>query len=99
MDKFKFERRVSVFTGVFTIGVVLYLVIRNQPFSDPNLVVLIRIVLALAVATVGATIPGFLSLTYNLAGFAIRAAGALCLFVIAFFGTPHVEALHLADTL
>jgi len=97
-DNFKFERRVSVITGVFVIACVIFLVIRNQPFSDANLVVLMRIILALAVAVLGGTIPGFLSLEYNATGFAIRAAGALGLFVITFFGTPRVESLHLPDT-
>lgn len=99
MDKFRFERRVSLFTSVFIIFVVAFLVVRNEPFADPNLVILARIILALAVGALGATTPGFLHLTYNFAGFAIRAAGGLALFVIVFFGTPHVEVLHLADTL
>jgi tetratricopeptide (TPR) repeat protein len=99
MDEFKFERRVALFTAVFVVVVVLLLVVRNAPFTDPNLVVLARIVLALAIGILGATIPGFLSVTYDVAGFAIRAAGALALFVIAFFGTPRVEALHLVDGL
>lgn len=99
MDDFKFERRVSLLTAVFVVGVVVYLVVRNAPFSDPNLVVLMRIILALAVGVLGATIPGFLSVEYNFAGFAIRATGAVGLFLVAFFGTPRVEALHLADTL
>jgi tetratricopeptide (TPR) repeat protein len=99
MDRFRFERRLSLFTAVFIVALVGFLVIRNQPFADPNLVVLARIILALAIGILGATIPGFLQLTYNFAGFAIRATGALALFVIAFFGTPHVESLHLVDTL
>jgi tetratricopeptide (TPR) repeat protein len=99
MNEFRFERRVSLFTAVFIIAVVVFLIVRNDPIADPNLVVLARIILVLAVGMLGATIPGFLSVTYNLAGFSIRAAGALALFVIAFFGTPHVEALHLADGL
>jgi tetratricopeptide (TPR) repeat protein len=99
VDKFRFERRLSLFTAVFIVILIGFLVVRNEPFTDPNLVVLARIILALAVGVLGATIPGFLQLTYNFAGFAIRAAGALALFVIAFFGTPHVESLHLVDTL
>jgi tetratricopeptide (TPR) repeat protein len=99
METFKFERRISLFTAVFIIALVCFLVVRNAPFADPNLVVLARIILALAVGISGGTIPGFLSVTYKAAGFGIRALGAMALFVIAFFGTPHVEALHLADTL
>ena len=99
MDNFKFERRVSLFTAVFIVIVVAFLVIRNAPVADANLVVLTRIILALAVGLLGATMPGFLNVTYNFAGFAVRATGATALFLIAYFGTPHVEALHLPDTL
>lgn len=73
----------------------MFLVIRNDPFADPDLVVLVRIVLALAVGILGATIPGFLSVEYDLGGFSIRAAGALALFVIVYFGTPEVKRLRL----
>jgi tetratricopeptide (TPR) repeat protein len=93
-----FERRVALITGVIVVLAVIYLVVRNQPFSDPNLVVLSRIILALAVGIVGGTIPGFLNIRYSGGGFAIRGAGALALFVITYFGSPHVEALHLPDT-
>ena len=99
MDNFKFERRVSLFTAVFIVIVVAFLVIRNAPVADANLVVLTRIILALAVGLLGATMPGFLNVTYNFAGFAVRATGATALFLIAYFGTSHVEALHLPDTL
>lgn len=94
-DQYKLERRVALFTGVAVVLFVLYLVFRNEPFADPNLVVIVRIVLSLAIGTVGATIPGFLHVQYNAAGFALRAAGALALFVISFFGTPEVQALGL----
>jgi tetratricopeptide (TPR) repeat protein len=96
-DRFVFERRVSLFTGVIVILSILYLVIRDRPFSDANLVVLARIVLSLAVGVVGATIPSFLNITYSGAGFTLRGTGALALFAVTYFGTPHVEALHLPD--
>lgn len=97
--EFKFERRAALFTAIFIIAVVVFLVVRNEPFADTNLVVLMRIILAAAMGAFGGTIPGFLKVNYNAGGFSIRAAGALALFVIAYFGTPHVEALHLADDL
>lgn len=99
MDGYKFERRVALFTAVFVVVSTVHLVDRNEAFRDPNLVVLIRIILAFAVGALGATIPGLLRVTYNAMGFAIRAAGGLALFVVTFFGTPHVESLHLVDNL
>jgi len=67
-----------------------FLVVRNQPFHDPNLVVLIRTVLSTAVAVLGATIPGFLHIDLAARGVAIRAGGALALFVLTFFFSPGV---------
>jgi hypothetical protein len=94
-DRFKFERRLSLSAGLIVIAFVLFLVARNEPFADPNLVVEMRIVLSLAISTAGATLPGFLNVRYTLGGFSIRAAGALALFVLTFFGTPKVESLGL----
>jgi len=48
------------------------------------------------VGVLGATIPGFLQVDYNGQGMSIRAGGALALFVLTFFGTPHVSALKLS---
>jgi hypothetical protein len=95
MSQFRFERRVALLTSVGLVAVVIFLVVRNQPFADPNLVIVFRIVLSLAVGALGATIPGFLGVSYSLGGFTIRAGGALALFVITFFGTPKVQALKL----
>jgi hypothetical protein len=94
-DRFKFERRVALLAGVVVVAFVLYLAQRNQAFADPNLAIMMRIVLSLSIGIVGATIPGFLHLEYNLGGFAVRAGGALALFVLTFFGTPEVSALNL----
>lgn len=91
----KFERRVALFTGVVIVFFVLFLVYRDQPFSDPDLVVILRITLSLAIAVLGATIPGVLDVKYDTQGVMIRAAGALGLFVISFFGTPSVTSLKL----
>jgi len=44
----------------------------------------------LATAVLGAVLPGFLHVTWNVKGVAIRAAGALAVFVVTFFGTPKV---------
>lgn len=97
MNKYKVERVTALFVGVAIVGVVLYLVIRNKPFTDPDLVVILRITLSLACGILGFSIPGFLEVKYNVGGFTIRACGAAALFVITFFGTPHVTALHLSS--
>ena len=90
------ERRVALFTAVAIVATVGYLVVRNEPFRDPNLVVLFRTVLSLATGLLGATIPGFLNIKYSFKGFAIRAGGALALFVLTFVYTPRVESLNLS---
>ena len=96
-DKFKFERRIAVFVAVAVVALVMYLVIRSEPFVDPQKIVWVRILLALTVGIIGATIPGLLNVTYNFAGFGIRAAGAMGLFVITFFGTPQTTVFGLQD--
>lgn len=93
---FVFERRLASVTAVLVVGVVLYLVLRNEPFSDPNLVVILRIVLAVSMGIVGATIPGFLAIDYTKGGLSIRAAGAFALALLCYFATPHVNSLNLS---
>jgi hypothetical protein len=82
------ERAISACAAVTIVGLVGFLVIRNQPFSDPNLVVFVRIMLSFATALLGATIPGTLRVSWSGKGLAIRAAGAVSLFVITLFFTP-----------
>jgi len=94
-ESFTFERRISVSTAVIIVSVVVYLVIRNQPFTDLNLIILLRIILAVSMGIIGATIPGFLTIEYSAKGVVIRAAGALALTIICYFGTPKVDVLNL----
>ena len=84
------EKAVGYGAAALVLGLVVYLVVRNEPFADPNLVVFTRIVLGVAVAALGATIPGFLHVDWAVKGVTIRAAGALALFVLAFLFTPAV---------
>ena len=86
----QWEKIVAVAMAALIIGLVMYLVVRNQPFADPNLVSILRIVLSVAAGILGATIPGFLHVQWSGGGFIIRAGGALALFVITFFGSPSV---------
>jgi len=68
--------------------VVLFLIVRDKPYANPQTYVLVRIVLSFAVAVFGATIPGFLRVQVNVPGLLIRAAGALALFILTYFYAP-----------
>ena len=87
------EKIVSYATGLIFVATVLFLVIRNQPIADPNFVVLLRILLSLVIAVFGASVPGMLHVDMSTKkGIAIRASGALALFVISFAMTPKVHS-------
>jgi small GTP-binding protein len=75
------------------LGLVGFLLIRNQPIADPNLVVALRLILSFVVAAFGATIPGLLKVDLSARGLSIRAVGALALFVLAYVTTPQVLPL------
>jgi hypothetical protein len=84
------EKVVVYSSGVAFIGLVGYLLVRNQPIADPNLVVAVRTILSVVVALFGATIPGMLRVDFSAKGLTIRAIGALALFVLTFVFTPSV---------
>jgi hypothetical protein len=46
--------------------------------------------LSLSIAVLGATVPGFLNVGWSGRGLAIRAGGALALFVLTFLLTPQI---------
>ena len=77
----------------FTFGVTFLAVILGVAVfvTDPSplLITVIKITLALAAAGVAATVPGFLSVSFTpAASVAVRAGGAIAVFVIVFFFTP-----------
>jgi hypothetical protein len=72
------------------VGLAIFLLIRNEPIADPRLFLVLRVVISLSAATLGATIPGFLELSWRGQGLAVRAGGALALFVLTFAYTPHL---------
>ncbi len=84
------ERIVASGVAVLVVFTVLWLVIRNEPIADDNLVVLIRVLLAVSVAIIGAVVPGFLQVSWKGRGLLIRAGGALALVVLALVFTPKV---------
>ena len=84
------ERVCTALAAALGLSVMLYLVVRNEPFRDPNLVVIARTILSLAIAVLGATVPGFLNVSWSGKGLVIRAGGALALFVLTFVLTPKI---------
>jgi small GTP-binding protein len=84
------EKVIVYLSGVAFMSLVGYLLIRNDPIADPNLVVVVRTILSLVVALFGATIPGMLRVDFSAKGLTIRAIGALALFVLTFVFTPNV---------
>ena len=84
------ERVLAALTAAGVVGLIGFVVVRNEPFADANIVVLIRTLLSLAIAVLGATIPGFLNVSWRGRGLAIRAGGALALFVVSYLLAPSV---------
>ena len=84
------EQIASIIAAAVVLFLVVFLVIRNKPFADPNLVILTRIILGLAVSVFGATVPGFLNVGWSLKGLTVRAGGALALCVLSLVVTPQV---------
>lgn len=87
------ERILAAVCAVAILALVFIVVLRNEPFRDQNQVVLVRTILSLAVGVIGAVVPGFLQVDLRGKGVAIRAGGALALFVITFFFSPKVLPL------
>ena len=83
-----FDRIAATVAALVIVGLAVFLLIRNQPIADLKLFFVLRVVLSLSAATLGASIPGFLNLRWSGAGLVIRAGGALALFVLTFVYTP-----------
>ena len=93
MDDYKpsnWEKGSAFLLSFFIIGLVSFLVIRNKPFSDPTLIVLVRIIVSLAVSVFAAVIPGFLQVSWSGKGIAVRAGGAMGVFALTFLFSPKV---------
>jgi hypothetical protein len=84
----KLDIELAFVFGCLALAAVLWLAFRNDSLNDQQFEIL-RIVLALAGGGVGAVIPGFLDVTLK-AGtrFALRAGGALAVFVVLYFWSP-----------
>ena len=88
----QFDRLAATLAALVVIGLAVFLLVRNQPIADPRLFFVLRVVLSFSAATLGATIPGFLDIRWSGSGLALRAGGALALFVLTFVYTPDVLA-------
>src|SRR3954466_3607184 len=74
--------------GCLALAAVLWLAFRSDSLSNQQFEIL-RIVLALAGGGVGAVVPGFLDLHLKAgARLALRAGGALAVFVVLYFWSP-----------
>ncbi len=74
--------------GCVALGAVVWLAFRAETLSEQQFEIL-RIVLALAGGGVGAVIPGFLDVSMKAgAKLALRAGGALAVFVVLYFWSP-----------
>ena len=89
-----FERMAATCAALVVIALVAFLLIRNQPIADPRLFLALRIILSLGVAVFGATVLGFLEVGWSGSGLAVRAGGALALFVPTFLYTPDLVLTH-----
>jgi hypothetical protein len=53
------DRIVATVAALVIVGLAVFLLIRNQPIADLKLFFVLRVVLSLSAATLGASIPGF----------------------------------------
>jgi hypothetical protein len=90
------ERILAAACAVAVLVIVFIVILRKPSSLDQNQVVLIRIVLSLAVSVIGGVIPGFLQVSLRGRGIAIRAGGALALFVVTYFFSPKVLPLSIS---
>jgi hypothetical protein len=83
------ERIAAVLAGMAVVALICFLAIRNQRL-DPQIALYVRLILSLAVAVLGGTVPGFLHLQLKRRGNTLRAGGALALFVLTYVYTPNM---------
>jgi len=82
------DRIAATCAALAIVGLVVFLLIRNEAIADPRLFFALRLVLSFGTAVLGATIPGFLSVGWSFGGLTVRAGGALALFVLTYLYTP-----------
>ena len=88
----QFDRIAATCAALVIVGLVVFLLVRNEEIADPRLFFALRLVLSFATAVLGATIPGFLSVGWTAGGLTVRAGGALALFALTYLYTPDLAA-------
>jgi hypothetical protein len=83
-----FDRIAATLAALVIVGLMAYLLVRNEPIADARLFFGLRLILSFGAAVLGASIPGFLNLQWSGGGLAVRAGGALALFVLTYVYTP-----------
>ena len=84
----QFDRIAATFAALVIVGLVVFLLVRNEEIADPRLFFALRLVLSFSAAVLGASIPGFLAVGWSGGGLTVRAGGALALFVLTYLYTP-----------
>ncbi|THB65772.1 MAG: hypothetical protein D6E12_11945 [Desulfovibrio sp.] len=86
MDTMKIiEKCVALLVGLVVVGLVIYLILLDEPFQNLETAGYVKTLLSLACAIVGASLPGFLNISYRAGGLVLRAGGAVALFIVVFF--------------
>src|SRR5438093_8940718 len=76
------------FGSVFC-ALLFYLLLRNEPVTNPGLLFVLRILGATSVAAIAAVLPGFLHLNVSRGkDLGIRAGGALAIFALVYTVNP-----------
>lgn len=87
------ESRISLFEGTLILLIFFlsgFVVIRNEPFADQNIVVVMRLILAGCLGLVSNRILGKIDLVVKTSPLAIRASGGIGVFVLSYAFTPQV---------
>jgi len=93
------ERLAAVGCAALSFLLIFYLALRNEAFSDPNIVVLIRIILSVSVAITANHLLGSLQISGKIGPISLKATGAFAFGVITFIYTPKVITLELEESI
>ncbi|MDD1498999.1 hypothetical protein PVA19_11305 [Agrobacterium sp. CNPSo 3708] len=88
------ERAVSLGVAVWIVALVSFLILSQREYDDTS-VYFLKILLSFSMAVLVATSAGFINLAFNVPGMAIRAGGAIAVFIFVFTQSPAVPALKL----
>jgi len=84
------EKIVCASVAVIFVLLIAVITIRNEPIRDQNIVVFMRIGLALLAGFFGVAVPGLLQVDAKFKGWSIRGTSGFALAIIVYFFTPTV---------